>query len=196
MSSKYKAFTLVELLVVMGILIILITLGIMIGRYATWQSQDTKHKDSARKLYTILLEYKNENGKYPEVGNCNGCIPMEFFARALGSTGDEADQVLVPFADAQGGFDGGTDSTYYYGVDSYDQQLVIICVSLGGIDDESERGFYCVGSGIGVLPEDNPVPYNDVGSQESGDPYAISVKSLDNSDWRPKESGFSLSNWI
>ncbi len=194
MVSKYKSFTLVELLVVMGILIILITIGILVGRYATWQSQDTLHKDAARKLYTILLDYKNDNGSYPEVGSCNGCISGEFFARALGTTGDAAEQVLVPYAEAQGGFDGGMDATFYYGVDSYDQQLVIVCVSLGGIDDETERGFYCVGSGIGELPEALPIPYNDIGSQNSGDPYAVSVKSLDDSDWKPKESGFYLSN--
>ncbi|MHC1716934.1 MAG: type II secretion system protein [Candidatus Dojkabacteria bacterium] len=194
MTPKYKAFTLVELLIVMGILIILITMGILVARYAMWKSQDTKHKDSARKLYTMLLEYKNDNGNYPELGNCSGCITKEFFANALGSTGNEEDHMLVPYSEGEAGFDGGGDATYYYGVDTYDQQFVIICVSLGGIDDEYERGYYCVGSGIGMLPEYNPIPYNDIGSQRSGDMYSISVKSLDDSDWKPKEGGFSLSN--
>ena len=95
----------------------------------------------------------------------------------------------------EGGFDGGSNATYYYITDDYDQQFVLVCVSLGGIDDEGERGFYCHGSGIGMLPEHNPIPSNDIGSQASGDPYAIVIKgSMDESDWRPKEGGFWLSN--
>lgn len=194
MDRKYTAFTLVELLIVMGILVILIAVGILVGRYATLKSQDTRHKDAARKLYTMLLEYKNDNGSYPNLGNCSRCIREEFFARALGSTGTEEEQVLKGYAGGEGGFDGGSKATYYYSVDSYDQQFVLVCVSLGGIYDEAERGYYCVGSGIGMLPEENPIPYNDVGSRSSGDPYGAVIRGLDDSDWDPRQGGFSLSN--
>ena len=114
MDRKYTAFTLVELLIVMGILVILIAVGILVGRYATLKSQDTRHKDAARKLYTMLLEYKNDNGSYPNLGNCSRCIRDQFFARALGSTGTEEEQVLKGYAGGEGGFDGGSKATYYY----------------------------------------------------------------------------------
>lgn len=193
MRRKYTAFTLVELLIVMGILIILLVIGITIGRYAILRSQDTQHQDSARKLYAMLLEYKQDNGKFPEIGTCSTCIEKEMFAYSLGYNGTEKDHKLKKYI--EGNFDGGANATYYYATDEYDQQFVLVCVSLGGIDDEMERGFFCTGSGIGILPESNPIPRSDIGSQiKDQDPYAIVIKSLDQSDWRPKEGGFWLSN--
>ena len=194
MPKKYLAFTLVELLIVMGILIILLVIGVTVGRYSILKAQDATHKDATRNLYTILLEYKQDNGKYPELGTCSSCFEKELLAYTLGYNGSAGDHILEPYIQGEGGFDGGSNATYYYAVDEYDQQFVLVCVSLGGIDDEMERGFYCSGSGIGMLPENNPIPYNDIGSQVSGDPYAITIKSLDQSDWRPKEGGFWLSN--
>ena len=195
MRKKYRAFTLVELLIVMGILIILLVVGVIVGRYAILKAQDSNHKDAVRNLYVTLLKYKQDNGKYPEVGTCSGCIEKEMFAYALGYNGVPADHILKPYIEEEGGFDGGSDATYYYLTDEYDQQFVLVCVSLGGIDDESQRGFYCVGSGIGLLPEHNPIPRNDIGAEQSGDPYSIVIKgSMDESDWKLKEGGFWLSN--
>lgn len=191
---KYKAFTLVELLIVMGVLVILMVIGITVGRYAILTAQDTHHKDAARVLYSTLLKYKQDNGKFPELGICSSCIEKEMFAYALGYNGTEKDHILKSYIAEDGIFDGGSNATYYYTVDQYDQQFILVCVSLGGIDDEMERGFFCTGNGFGLLPEDNPIPHNDIGSQVSGDPYAIVVKSMDQSDWRPKEGGFWLSN--
>ena len=203
MLKKYSAFTLVELLIVMGILIILLTVGVMVGRFAILKSQDTQHKDAARNLYALLLQYKNDSGIFPGFSatggsaSCYGCIGSnkEMLAYITGQNGLPQDHLLKPYMDAAGGFDGGNKATYYYYVDEYERQFVLICVSLGGIDDEMERGFYCTGNGIGALPEHNPIPRNDIGSIESGDPYAIVIKgNMDESDWDPKEGGFWLSN--
>ncbi|NTV79309.1 MAG: type II secretion system protein [Clostridiales bacterium] len=193
MARKYKAFTLVEMLIVMGVLIVLMSIGVMVGRYAIQKSQDIKHKDAARILYASLLKYKNINGSYPALGTCNGCIEKEMFAYALGYNGSPDDYILKEYVNDGSIFDGGTDATYYYAVDSVDQRFVVVCVSLGGIDDENERGFYCTGDGIGVLPEISPVTDTEIGAQSTGDPLATTVKSMDNSDWRD-EDGFSLNN--
>lgn len=187
MNKRYKAFTLIELIVVMGILIILLSLGIAIGRYAIQESQDTYHKDAVRNLYAALVKYKLDNKEYPELGNCSGCIEEEFFSYALGYNGTSDQHILVPYLEEETKFDGGSDATYYYAVDIYDQQFVIVCVSLGGVDDENQRGFYCTGDGIGILPEDSPILSQDIDSLESGDPSALSVLSLDDSDWRKKD---------
>lgn len=189
--KKYTAFTLVEMLVVMGILIILVAIGVLVGRYAIQKGQDVKHQDAARNLYTALVKYKLDNKKYPMLGSCSGCIEKELFAYALGYNGNSSNYILKQYADEDGTFDGGSDTTYYYAVDSVDQQYVVVCVALGGIDDEKERGFYCLGDGIGMLPEGNPITDNNIGSQSSGDPLAIVVKSMDNSDWH-QDDGFSL----
>lgn len=193
MVRRYKGFTLVEMLIVMGILIILMAIGIFVGRYAIQKSQDVKHKDAARNLYAALVKYKIDNKAYPGIGGCSGCIEREFFSYALGFNGTPDQHVLKDYLEEESGFDGGTDATFYYAVDEYDRQFAIVCVSLGGIDDESERGFFCVGDGIGYLPESGPVNDQDIESQESGDPLATVVKSLDDSDWKNKE-GFDLSN--
>ncbi len=193
MKKRYKGFTLVEMLIVMGILIVLMSIGVMVGRYAIQKAQDVKHQDAAKQLYTALVKYKNINGKYPALGTCNGCIEKEFFAYALGYNGTPANYILKEYANEDGVFDGGSEATYYYIPDSVDQRFVVVCVSLGGIDDESKRGFYCTGDGLGMLPVDNPITDHNIGPLSSGDPLAIIVLSEDNSDWRP-EDGFSLNN--
>ena len=187
MRQRYKAFTLIELIVVMGILIILMVIGVSVGRYAIQKSQDTYHQNAVRNLYAALLKYKIDNKEYPELGSCSGCIEKEFFSYALGYNGTSDQHILVPYLEEEGKFDGGTDATYYYAVDEYDQQFVIVCVSLGGVDDENQRGFYCTGDGIGILPSESPILSSDIGSLESGDPSALSVLSLDDSDWRRKD---------
>jgi type II secretory pathway pseudopilin PulG len=189
MKKKYNSFTLVEVLVVMGILIILTSVGIAVGRFATQRSQDITHRDAAKMLYQALVEFKLENGYYPRMGSCSTCFDREMFATALGYKGENP--ILKPYVDEED-FDGGADATFYYGVDEYDSQLCVVCVSFGGIDDEMERGFFCVGDGLGSLPEGNPVLSTEIDSQESGDPEAMVVKSLDDSDWT-KDSGFAAS---
>jgi len=193
MPKRYKAFTLVEMLIVMGVLIVLLSIGVMVGRYAIQKAQDVKHKDAARILYIALVKYKNINGAYPALGTCSGCIEREFFAYALGYNGTSDNYILKEYADEDGVFSGGSDATFYYAVDSIDQRFVVVCVSLGGIDDEKERGFYCTGDGIGMLPEISPITDNDIDSQSSGDSLAVIIKSLDNSDWHT-DDGFSLNN--
>lgn len=192
MKKRYTAFTLVEMLIVMGILILLMAIGIAIGRYAIQRSQNVKHMDAARNLYSALIKYKLDHKAYPAIGTCNGCIEKEFFAYALGYNGTTSNYLLKPYSDEDSKFDGGSDATYYYAVDQDNEQAVVVCVSLGGVDDENNQGFYCTGDGIGILPEGNPITDNNIGSIKSGDPLALVVLSMDNSDWHQKD-GFSLS---
>jgi len=181
------------MLIVMGILILLLAIGIAVGRYAIQRSQNVKHMDAARNLYAALIKYKLDYKAYPSIGGtCSDCIEKEFFAYSTGYNGSPAHFILKPYLESESKFDGGTNATYYYAVDETDQQFVVVCVSLGDVDDEKQRGFYCTGDGIGLLPEGNPITDNEIGSQESGDPLATIVMSLDNSDWIQAD-GFSLS---
>ena len=52
MSNKYKGFTLVEMLIVMGIIIILMVVGITAGRFAINRANDAAHRNAADQIYT------------------------------------------------------------------------------------------------------------------------------------------------
>lgn len=188
---NYKGFTLIEVLIVMGILVILAAIGIGAGRYAINRADRIYHQDMADKLFEALVKYKLDYGEYPKLGSCGTCIEEQFFAEALGYKGVNA--VLKPYIE-DGTFDGGTDATYYYHVDPVSAQFVIVCVSLGGVDDETGRGHYCTGDGIGHEPTQNPLKVKETGSVESGDTENVNIiRGFDASDWY-LDTGFAVNN--
>lgn len=175
--KKSKAFTLIEVLIVMGILIILIGLAISVGRWAINRSNRVQHMDAARMLERTLLQYKNEKGYVPKCISAESCQPStEFFAFALGYRGDDA--ILKEYLEVTP-FDGGTDATYYYVSDDLGQ-FFLVCVSLGGVDDEYKGGAYCTGTGIGYIPENNPIPREQLEVEEVSEYLSF----IDDSDWK------------
>ena len=188
---KYKGFTLVEVLIVMGILIILSGIGITAGRYAIERADRVYHQDMADRLFEALVKYKLDYGEYPRMGSCGTCIEEQFFAEALGFRG--VNPILKQYWE-EGTFDGGTDATYYYYVDPYVAQSVIVCVSLGGIDDELGKGHYCTGDGIGSEPAGHPLNVKEAGSVGSGDIEDVNIiRGFDASDWY-LNTGFAVNN--
>ena len=177
---SYKGFTLVEMLIVMGILIILMAVGITAGRFAIDRANRVQHQNAANNLYTALLKYKLDNGEYPRLGGCSSCIVSEFFSEALGYSG--TNPVIKNYME-KGTFDGGTDATFYYHVDPYNAQFVIVCVSLGGIDDEFNKGHYCTGDGIGTEPVGNPLKDIDIGTVGDDLANVNIIRGFDASDW-------------
>jgi prepilin-type N-terminal cleavage/methylation domain-containing protein len=175
--KKTKAFTLIEMLIVMGIIVILIGVGLMVGRWALRRSNRTHHMDAARNLEIALLKYKNEEGEVPKCLNESDCEPdTEFFANVLGYTNQPA--ILKEYLEEYP-FDGGNDATYYYATDDLGQ-FFVVCVSLGGIDDEQNFGYYCTGTGIGFVPEATPIPKQEL-EPDVGEPI---LGNLDDSDWK------------
>ncbi len=185
--KKYTAFTLIEMLIVMGIIMILIGVGIAGSRWAIQRADRIEHENAAENLYSALVKYRNEEGYFPLLGSGGTRIEEEFFAYALGYRGDNP--VLSEYFN-EGEFEGGSDATYYYAVDDTDGQVCIVCVSLGGIDDEGDKGFYCTGNGIGYLPAGNTqITKQDIPADDS---LSTIVKSLDDSDWT-NGKGFAAS---
>jgi len=138
MEKKFKAFTLVEMLIVMGIIIILMAVGITAGRYAINRANDVAHQNAVDNMYTAVQAYYADNRSFPEVAD---------FDTAL--TDDTSDYYIGDYMD-EGAFDGGTDATFYYDVDDLAQE-VIICVSLfGDITSDNLGDFYCNGNAFGT----------------------------------------------
>ena len=185
--KRYTAFTLIEMLIVMGIIMILIGVGVAMSRWAIQRATRIEHQNAAEELYSALVKFRNEEGYFPQFGSGGTAIEEEFFAYALGYRGNNP--ILTPYLTEQE-FVGGTDATYYYDVDDIDGQVALVCVSLGGIDDEGDKGFYCTGNGIGYLPQGGTqVTQQDI---EHDSPLAPIVRSLDDSDWVNK-IGFAAS---
>lgn len=176
-STKYKAFTLTEMLVVMGILVILIALGVATGRVAMDRSNEIEHKNGATKLYQAAQSYYTDNKMFPD-----DTKPIEDMVK----TGELKDYLDM------GTFNGGSNASYYYFTNP-SQQAVLICVTLGGIADEEQKGVLCVGNGF------NEPSIEEMGiiSQEKLDPKADQVpydKIIKNfekrSDWGGREVGW------
>ncbi len=142
-NKSYSAFTLVEMLVVMGILIILMSMSVVGGRFALQRANRIKHQSAADQIYVALQSYYADNREYPSIAN----ISPNNMSGLMNALSDYTDN---------GAWNGGSDATYYYIVDPT-QQYVLVCVSLGGYNDESKQGWYCNGNGFGALPQNSPV---------------------------------------
>lgn len=140
--KSYKAFTLIEMLIVMGILVILMVIGIAAGRFATQRAQDIAHQNAAAQIYQALQSYYVDFGKYPGATGGNDITP----GGLLGSSTSPGE--VGKYMDL-GAFDGGNDATFWYFVNGGTHQSVIVCVSLGGYNDTAHRGVYCDGNGFG-----------------------------------------------
>lgn len=180
-KSTYSAFTLVEMLIVMGIIVILMAVGIASGRYAIQRANRIEHQNAADQLYQAAQSYYTDNREFP---------PQATPGTLVGTGGD-----LEEYLDE---FNGGSDATYTYAVDGTQQQI-IICASLGGVDDENELGYYCNGNGLGSASEINGgiVPlvkeiswngtaYSDVNIEA----FISAFAATGNSDWNADTGSF------
>lgn len=146
-NRKYEAFTLVEMLIVMGILIILMVIGIAAGRFALNRANDVAHQNAVDQLYQGLQAYYTDHRAFPTATVCGGgtCTPA-------GMMDDE--DILGQYMD-MGAFNGGTAATFIYfiGGDNGDQ-AALVCASMRGLKDTSDArddgAYYCNGNGFGV----------------------------------------------
>ena len=135
MNRKYSGFTLVEMLIVMGIIIILMAVGIAAGRFAIQRANDTEHQNGADQFFIAAQSYLTDEREYPEL--------TEFAGSLEGTVEPDLSDYL-----SLGEFRGGTDTTYYYWTNNA-KDAAVVCVALGGIADEDSRGYYCTGNAFG-----------------------------------------------
>lgn len=138
----YKAFTLIEMLIVMGILIILMVIGVAAGRFAINRANEIAHQNGANQLYQALQSYFTDQGKFPVSANEGTGADATATLENMTSSGG----ILAKYLD-MGAFKGGSEATYYYFVNT-NHQSVLVCVTLGGYDDETDKGIACVGNGF------------------------------------------------
>ena len=182
MRKEFKAFTLVEMLIVMGIIIILMAVGIASGRFAIRRANKIEHQNAAEQMYQALQAYYSDNREYPDKGGADGETPQALFT---GTGLSEATNSVVPYIDD---FDGGSEATYGYAVGT-DGQEVIVCVTLGGIGDANGLGIYCTGNGInGTIggPTIQDIEYDPTDTTE----YDLAIDVFDgtlgtSSNWDP-----------
>jgi prepilin-type N-terminal cleavage/methylation domain-containing protein len=167
--KKIQGFTLIEMLVVMGILVILMTMGIAAGRFAVQRANLVQHQNAVAQVYQGLQAYYADNREYPTEAEFIG------FDSALATTG-----VLGTYLDSAS-FEGGSDATFYYFVDSDNQQNVLVCASLGGHDDANEMGLACDGNGFSILPTAAPVSGKEV--EFGGTDYDAVLAATIQNDW-------------
>jgi type II secretory pathway pseudopilin PulG len=155
MNKKYSGFTLVEMLIVMGIIIILTVVGITAGRFAINRANDVAHRNAVDQVYTSLQAYYTDEREYPINGiGISNCVGTICSLKEL--VGDQDDTgLLVPYIDANS-FDGGTTASYFYGVGGDGgNQAVLICVTLRGPSEDNydhpDGAVYCAGNGIGAV---------------------------------------------
>ncbi len=146
MKQKYTGFTLVEMLIVMGILSVLMGIGVAVARFAMQRANNIAHQNSVDQLYQAFQSYYTDNRKYPAV-ETGGFTTFED-ALLEGGNG-----VLDSYVDAS--FDGGSPAVYYYIVNLTNaQQSFLVCVSFSDepTTDAAKLGGYCNGNGFGELP--------------------------------------------
>jgi type II secretory pathway pseudopilin PulG len=171
MRKYYKAFTLVEMLIVMGIIIILMAVGIASGRFAIRRANKIEHQNAAEQIYQALQSYYSDNREYPAQEP-----PETLLTTTLDGYIDD--------------FDGGSDATYYYETETTGQ-IALVCVTYGGLDDINQLGAYCTGNGIGTVDElDINIEEKDMDYADSGTDYNEFVGNIDKtvgtgnaSDW-------------
>jgi type II secretory pathway pseudopilin PulG len=139
MKNSFKAFTLVEMLIVMGIIIILMAVGIASGRFAIRRANKIEHQNAAENIYQALQSYYTDNKEYPSLLQEDGITINN--PEALLQTGGLLDEYIDDF-------DGGSEASYAYAVDNTGQKA-IVCVTYGGIADQNYLGLYCTGNAVG-----------------------------------------------
>ncbi|HPQ79260.1 MAG TPA: type II secretion system protein [Candidatus Dojkabacteria bacterium] len=135
--ATYKAFTLIEMLIVMGILVILMVVGVSAGRFAIDRANQIAHQNGATQLYEALQAHFTDYGKFPSGERTLKGMTMD--------TGN-VEGALGKYLD-MGSFKGGSEADYTYFVNAT-KQAVVVCVTLGGKDDLTQKGITCVGNGF------------------------------------------------
>ncbi len=174
MTKKDKGFTLVELLVVMGIMAVLIAIAVAGLAFAMRRSRNTARQSSVDNLDKALSAYYTENEQYPTASSMEQLIETEL------------DEFL------EGSWDGGASNSIYCYKPGDDNLLFVVCASQEEFSGDDT--YFCKGTGMGQdgFPSgstDNATPPteavcnswdgDDWGSADTGDPGGVGDDTKD-----------------
>jgi general secretion pathway protein G len=185
MRKRFKAFTLVEMLIVMGIIIILMAVGIASGRFAIQRANKIEHQNAAENIYQALQSYYSDKREYPAK---NDTMTVKELMN---------DAVLGLYIDD---FEGGSEATYAYVVDSSGQE-VLVCVTYGGVADVNDVGIYCAGNGIGSdilanAPSQRDIDYDNADDVPDYETARVLFTVDTASNWDPQTKSFNDSTTL
>jgi type II secretory pathway pseudopilin PulG len=169
--KKVKAFTLVEMLIVMGIIIILMAVGIASGRFAIRRANKIEHQNAVEQIFQALQSYYTVYKEYPYKEDEGSNL-----SNLMTSVGEYIDD-----------FEGGSEASYAYHTESTGQE-VVICVTYGGLGDTNQLGIYCSGNGIGGTLIPNAPSEKDI--EFGTDSYDVAQDLFDGvncSDWEQED---------
>ena len=137
-KSNKKAFSLIELLVVIAIIGILATLAVISLQGARKGARDAKRVANIKQIQTALELYFNDEGRYPSSLNFGqGKIesPTAVYMKRLPLAPNPSDGTC------------GNDNTYYYSTLGEDNGSYEISFCLGSFTGELEPGPHCASPG-------------------------------------------------
>jgi len=150
-KREYKGFTLVEMVVVMGVLIILMGVGIVGTRAYLDNANATKIRSTVSEIYKASASWKQTHGTYP--------IPRSTKTRTdSGAQVTALSQLFTQNTLLKSYFPNGLDLgsapyTFMYMTDT-SGNYVLICAALGGnlsstdVTNVLSKGIYCDGDGF------------------------------------------------
>ena len=140
-----KAFTLVELLVVIAVIAIIATLAVIALQQARSRARDSKRIADVKQVQTALELFFNEQGRYPTVDEWNSGSLITSTSQIL-----MQDIPVAPYP-ADGSCDSTTNNFYYQPNGDYSNYSISFCLGndISGLSD----GLKCMTPG-GILEED------------------------------------------
>lgn len=118
-----KGFTLIEILVVLGLITVLVSVGLASYTNTNRQTRDSRRKTNLEMLNQALELYRSENLQYPPVAAGNAANLQPYLNIYLGSTAYPSDPQ--------------SQYNYYYERDSTNPRKMMLCAYLGNPPQET-----------------------------------------------------------
>jgi prepilin-type N-terminal cleavage/methylation domain-containing protein len=103
-----RAFTLVELLTVIGIIVILMSLVVGGVSIAKRKGQEAKASAQITSIAAAITQFRSLNGAYPEARLDTGSPPQDIYQRVFESAGEVRAWSAVPYPGAKGSWKDGS----------------------------------------------------------------------------------------
>ncbi len=172
MSRRYLGFTLIEMLIVMGIMIILMAVGIAGGRFAIQRANRIQKQSATRNLYQAAMAFYTDNRQFPDPEGDPIPNPENLV------TG-----LFEEYIDG-GAYDGGVLGTYWVWIDG-NRQDILFCAQY---TNDNQIGGTCEGNGFQGFDDEFDIQLTQDMDEETWNDIFIGgadENMTGESDWNP-----------